>query len=199
MKHLLLLLLTLALNSSMLLAQEESYSIDLDSIITVINRSLDLAKERIKKDSIELNLTGAKINLKTLYSKEKSGGFKLFVKGDVNIQNAQSHSVTYNYSFPTKSKVFHENEYQIFMDFNLSQGLDSLNDLSNAIVDAAKQWHNTTVKIGDLEQANYTVEIVFAIKKEESGGISFDLFGIEFGGGTKKSDSIFHSVELSFR
>lgn len=184
------LFLTFIFGAIALFAQEEKVkTFPLESMILIINNSLDRANEQLNSEV--LNIKTAEITLKTSYDKSGGGGFKLFVKASTKweLEKANTMKFVYEKADKTnpKSVEFFNNE-KVFEE-----------NLTNAIVSAANQWKKATKTVEGLSKSKFTVEISFMVKNIKEAGIEFEIFGagIDIGGDYEKM--AVHTISLTFK
>jgi hypothetical protein len=186
----LILVLTLSLSILNLFAQqEEKATIPLEAMITIINNSLDKANERLSANSLDVST--AEITLKTSYDKSGGGGFKIFVKASKKWELEKANTMKFVYEkadkINTKSIKFFDNK-PVFEE-----------NLTNAIVNAANQWQETTKTITGLSKSKFLVEISFMVKNTNETGIEFEIWGIGLDLGVDFEKTAVHTVALTFK
>lgn len=162
--------------------KEEIKTYPLESIITIINNSLDKANEELTGEDPKIEKT--KITLKTVYDKSGGGGFKLFVKASKKWELEKASSVTFEYKkVDKKMKISEEKIFE--------------KNLTNAIVSAANQWKKAQ-EITGLSKSNFIVDLSFVVINTIDGGVEFEIWdaGINLFGKYRKT--AVHSVSLTF-
>jgi hypothetical protein len=158
--------------------EEES---PLDEIVSIINKSLEKAQNNLKGIQIE----SADLTLKTSYSKQGGGGFKLLLKASKKWEVENANSLTFRFE---KVSPATEN-YEKFR---------KLDYLTNALIDAAKQWNNLKKTISGLKKKNFSVEVSFTVKKNTEGGIEFEIIGVGVNVEGSLENTAVHTIKLTF-
>ena len=187
MKNLLLILILLT--GTALFAQDKSETFPLESMIKIINNSLDKANERLVSKNLDIKT--AEITLKTVYDKSAGGGFKLFVKASKKWELEKASTMTFEYEKVNKTRqksIEFFNNKEVFEE-----------NLTNAIVGAATQWYNTSQTVTGLSKSKFSVEISFSVKNVTEAGIEFEIWGagIDLGGDYEKT--AVHTISLTFK
>jgi hypothetical protein len=190
MKKTIVILCTLLCINGFSQNQTSDGTYPLADFVSVVNKALFLANESISKSTAEL--VNAKVTLKTVYSKEGGGGFKLFISASKKWEKELSSSIVYEYVKPDK--------------INLKMALISEAVkvqpevvISKAIISAIQQWEATVLNINGLNKDAFTLNISFLVKQSGSAGIEVEVFGIGLEGGYNTENAISHSIELKFK
>ena len=183
-KTLLLLLLSL----QTLMAQEKKdETLPLNTIIAIINNSLDSASERL--EAYPLNISTAEISLKTSYSKSVTGGFTFLVKASHGLTLDKATTMKFTYKKPTDNeKAIQKINNERFIQANLT----------DAIVDAAIQWQKADEVLGGLPKNKFSVELSLIVKKTTGAGFEFELWGVGAETGGDYSNNAVHTISLTF-
>ncbi len=179
----LLLAISLIFTSAAFAQEKKSETLPLDSIITIINNSLDKANENLEAKNLDIK--SAEIALKTSYVKSGGGGFKLFVKASKKWELEKASTLTFVYEKPT------EKSFVEITDFE--------EKLTNAIVEAATQWQNATKTINGLSKSTFSVDLSFLVKKITGGGIEFEIWGVGIEAGGDYKLTAVHEISLTFK
>jgi hypothetical protein len=166
-------------------AQNDTETGSLQSMVNLINASLDATSDSL--DKIDVNLTKAEITLETAYDRTGGGGFKIWFKGSKKWNKQRSSSITYTYKKPVNNKIFQPESFR-----------KTEAHLIQAIFVAAGQWAQTKASVNGLEMSSFTVEIAFTVKNINSAGVEFEIVGIGFDGGVDWEKSAVHKVKLTF-
>lgn len=178
MKNLVVVFLLLELTSYVAYGQTDQ-TIDLEPVITSINKSLSIAQRDLKNHGIVL-FSGS-VTLEVSKEKSVGGKLKLFVKAGAKWERGNSATITYNY------------EYPIQLD---KQGIveDKLADL----IVAAGQTYKSSSSITGLQKASFETVLSVWISKSASGGIDFELFGLGAETSGDYNKKVFHKIKLKF-
>ena len=181
----LLLAISLIFTSAAFAQENKSETLALDSIITIINNSLNKANENLEDKNLDIK--SAEIALKTSYVKSGGGGFKLFVKASKKWELEKASTLTFVYEKPTEKSL----EFVGITDFE--------EKLTNAIVEAATQWQNATETINGLSKSTFSVDLSFSVKKANEGGIEFEIWGVGIDVGVDYENTAVHELSLTFK
>ena len=159
----------------------------MDSIIKIINNSLDKANENLTAK--DLDIESAKITLKTSYDQSGGGGFKLFAKASKKWELEKASTLTFLYEKPTKKslKPIGDNDFA--------------HKLTNAIVEAATEWQNATKTINGLSKSTFSVDLSFSVKKTTGTGIEFEIeiWGVGIDLNYDYEKTAVHEISLTFK
>lgn len=187
MKKLPLLFIAL-LTTSLLSAQEsKTETLPLESIISIINRSLDKASDQL--DEEDLKIKSAVISLKTTYNKSGGGGFNIILKASKKWQLENANTFTFSY---TRDSLINKSGQSVENSYITEE------NLTGAVVQAATQWINATEMIKGLSKDGFSVEISVIVKKKTGSGFEFEIWdaGIDLSG--EVENSAVHTIELTF-
>lgn len=162
----------------------------LKKIVNIINNSLDQATLKLENKPIQIK--GAEIELSTTYDATTGGEFKLFVKASQKWQLEKVNKMKFTYEKPSESKIKtdQKNTGTVYV-FEVN--------LTNAIVDAANQWINTTDTVTGLKKSDFSVEISFMVKSISALGVEFEIWGIGADVGAEYENSVVHTITLTFQ
>ena len=169
--------------------QENKNDAPLEAMIAVINNSLDKASDDLS--SSNLKIKKAEITLKVSKDVNGGGGFKLFVKASKKWEKEKTSSVTFSYNKVDRLK-------QKGVEF-LGNRKSFEKNLTNVIVNSAKQWKRTTSTIDGLIKDEFTVTISFSVTKFNEAGVEFEVWGIGVDAGVDWENTATHSVKLTFK
>lgn len=65
-------------------------------------------------------------------------------------------------------------------------------------MNAAEQYKKA-IPVGTLVKDDFQVEIAFSLRKNTSGGIDFEIFGVEVEGSGELESTVFHKIALTFK
>jgi len=165
--------------------EKESETLPLDSIITIINNSLDKANEKLKAK--KLDIKSAEIALKTSYDQSVGGGFKLFAKASKKWELEKTSTLTFVYEKPTEKSKKHIEDYHFALK------------LTNAIVEATSQWQNANKTINGLSKSTFSVNLSFSVKETTAAGIEFEIWGVGIDVGSDYEKTAVHEILLTFK
>lgn len=188
------LFLIFTLLFSISIQAQETEEFDLDPIINIINKSLEVTA--VESKGVKLN--SAKINLKTSLSKNAGGGFKVIFKAKTKFAWERSSEVTYTYSIPDKTGGLGIESNQI------PKGIRSANkklepSLIVILSKALKSIEASTGSIPELSKRSMQVKVSFTAKKRGEAGVEFSLFdliGVDSSVDAEKT--AVHTITLDF-
>jgi hypothetical protein len=153
----------------------------INEIVDLINKSLEKAQGSLS----DIKIQEAEISLKTSYTKNGGGGFKIFLKASKKweVENAN----TFTFTFDKVSTPKEGLEKSGKQDY-----------LTTALIDAAQQWKTLNNTISGLKKKNLSVEVSFTITKTSEGGIEFELIGVGVDVSGKLENSAVHTIKLTF-
>jgi len=174
LKHKMLLVSFTLLCTSLAYGQD---TLDFNKVVKEINQSLEQAQQEL----IDVELTSASVTLSVIEASAKGGGFKIFGKGSAKWSKENSSSITFNYESIEASS---EKSF-------VKAGLTDI------IINATKAYKETK-EITGLSKKDFNIELSFSIKKADSGGVEFELFGIGFDASGERSKNAVHKIKLTF-
>ncbi|WP_116790286.1 trypco2 family protein [Flavobacterium psychrotrophum] len=171
------------------LAQTSTETLPLDQVITIINNSLDSASNQLK--DVKLNITEAEVSLSTIYDKSGGGGFKIFVKAEKKWELEKTSTMTYSYKKVEQIEKINKSLESLDNSFK--------NSLTKAIVQAAKQWKDSSNTVKGLNKDSFSVEISFAFTSSGGAGFEVEVWGIGLDASVNLENTAVHTISLTFK
>jgi|GEM_PF-1114189 len=183
-----LLIITFSANAQKRQQSSKSVVLELSSVVDLINRSITQASKELSKTETKLKIKEAAITLETVYDLSGGGEFKLFAKASKKWELEKTTSITFSYSSEEKSNSKSGTSSPMAFEQNLT----------NAIISAAKQWKQSTGTITELIKDNFNVEVSFMVKKSTGIGVEFEVWGVGADLSVDNENSATHKVSLTF-
>jgi len=164
-------------------SKPETY--DLKDIITTINNSIAKAEDIIKDD---ITIQEAEITLQTVFNKAENAELKLLLKASKNWELEKTSTLTFSYAKKDS------------LQGNFIEQTPIEKSLTDAIVNATKQWRESTDIIKGLVKDKFKIEVSFMAKEKTGGGIEFDVWNIgSFSAGREVERTAVHTIALTFK
>ncbi len=178
---------------------QQSETFVLDSVISVINKSIDATI----LDSDKIDITDAKISLKVDQSGSSGAGFRIIFKAKAKYGWENASEVTYSYSNP-KIKALAQNEGLKSNNKELESYKKLYEKMEKSLVKILKSsvaaTKASTANIGNLTDKTFEVTVSFTVTKSGETGFEFNLFdAIEADISAEIERTAVHSITLSFK